>query len=232
LSAEPRLKPSPVERPIPPPLPVAIKGDRDGLRVTVRGGDPEKILQSLRDQLAPQGEFFQGAAVQIEFAQAPMDLDVARQLATILDGAGMILRGVTVRDDAKERLERQRRAQAPEKTDAVPTAPAGTALFVAGTLRGGQRIVHSGPVVVLGDVNPGAEIVAGESVIVWGQLRGMVEAGVAGDEGRAVVCALNLAPTQLRIGGVVARAPEENDRQPEPEVARLEEDHIIVNAWR
>ena len=58
---------------------------------------------------------------------------------------------------------------------------------------------------VLGDVNPGAEVVAGGSVVVWGRLRGVVEAGQAEGSGPAVVCALDLAPTQLRLGTALAR---------------------------
>ncbi|MFN2251210.1 MAG: septum site-determining protein MinC [Anaerolineae bacterium] len=111
-----------------------------------------------------------------------------------------------------------------------PGAPGG-ALVVTGTLRSGQRVAHDGSVIILGDVNPGAEVIAGESVVVWGRLRGIVEAGVAEGGDSAVVCALDLAPTQLRIGPALARAPEEPDRQPEPEVARQEDGRIVVDAW-
>jgi septum site-determining protein MinC len=70
------------------------------------------------------------------------------------------------------------------------------------TLRNGRTIHSDGHVIVLGDVNAGAMIIAAGDVIVWGKLRGTVHAGARGDES-AVVCALYLAPTQLRIAGYI-----------------------------
>ena len=60
---------------------------------------------------------------------------------------------------------------------------------------------------VLGDVNPGAEIVAGGDIIIFGALRGIAHAGASGNED-SVVVALQLQPTQLRISQYIARAPE------------------------
>jgi septum site-determining protein MinC len=88
-------------------------------------------------------------------------------------------------------------------------------------------------VVVLGDVNPGAEVIAGGDVIVWGHLRGIVHAGAMGDPERCV-CALDLSPTQLRIGSHIARPPDEKRRRKEsrPERAFIIDDQIIAECWR
>ncbi|MGQ0600150.1 MAG: septum site-determining protein MinC, partial [Anaerolineales bacterium] len=88
----------------------------------------------------------------------------------------------------------------------------------------------AGNVVVLGDVNPGAEIVASGDVIVWGRLRGVVHAGAEGDAG-AVVCALDLAPTQLRIAGYIAVSPPQKG-QPHPEMARVKDGQIMAERWK
>ncbi|HEX7008861.1 MAG TPA: septum site-determining protein MinC, partial [Phycisphaeraceae bacterium] len=74
----------------------------------------------------------------------------------------------------------------------------GEAALVQRTLRSGQVVRHQGHLTVLGDVNPGAEVIAGGSVVVWGRVRGTVHAGALGDRS-AQICALELAPTQLRI---------------------------------
>jgi septum site-determining protein MinC len=129
-----------------------------------------------------------------------------------------------------DRAASAKQGHAGDGSGAGRAVPEGAALVVRRTLRSGQRVVHDGPVLVLGDVNPGAEVVAGGSVVVWGRLRGMVEAGRLFEE--SVVCALDLAPTQLRIGAAIARAPEEPGRVPVPEVAREGESGIIVDAWR
>jgi septum site-determining protein MinC len=96
-------------------------------------------------------------------------------------------------------------------------------------VRSGQVIRHHGHVTVLGDVNAGGEIIAGGNVLVWGRLRGTVHAGALGDR-KAVICALELAPTQLRIADLIARAPEGGAGR-FPEVAFVENDQIGVEPW-
>jgi septum site-determining protein MinC len=103
-------------------------------------------------------------------------------------------------------------------------------LVVRRTLRSGQSLRHPGHIVVIGDVNPGAEVVAGGDIVVWGRVRGMVHAGALGDEG-AVICALDMAPTQLRIAGRIARSPEERRRKPVPEVASVHDGQIVAIPW-
>ena len=103
-------------------------------------------------------------------------------------------------------------------------------MVVKRTLRSGQVVKHPGHVIVVGDVNPGAEVLAGGDVFIWGRLRGVVHAGAAGDRG-AIVCALDLAPSQLRIADLVVRAPEERPYPVRPEIARVEEEGIVVEMW-
>ena len=80
-------------------------------------------------------------------------------------------------------------------------------------------------------MNPGAEIVAGGHVLVWGSLRGTVHAGATGDE-EALVCALDMSPTQLRIAGHITRSPEERRRNPVPEVATVRDGQIVAVPWK
>ncbi len=235
---------APGEQPTPPRPPVAIKGRSDGLRVTVHAAaNPEAIEASLREQIERRDDaFFAGAAVTIELPPGPLDLALAARLDEILRAAGMRVVMVVAGDGAAGG-----RARTPEvgrgpgtpaalsQAKAPAAAPADQALIVPRTLRSGQRVAAPGSVVVLGDVNAGAEVLAGGSVIVWGRLRGIVEAGL--DDGPAggrepMVCALDLAPTQLRIGPALARAPEEEGRVPVPEVARAQDGRIVVEVWR
>ncbi|HHW18825.1 MAG TPA: septum site-determining protein MinC [Firmicutes bacterium] len=101
-------------------------------------------------------------------------------------------------------------------------------LLYKGTLRSGQRITYDGNVVILGDVNPGAEIEATGDIVVMGSLRGLAHAGVGGATD-VVVVAFRLQPTQLRIGDVIGRPPEgDPGLGKEPEVARLKDGMILV----
>lgn len=104
-------------------------------------------------------------------------------------------------------------------------------VLIRRTLRSGQVVQYPGHVVVIGDVNPGAEVIAGGDVVVWGKLRGIVHAGAIGDD-EAVVCALSLAPLQLRIGNHIARAPEGREDLPErPEMASVQDGEIVAEPW-
>ncbi|MEO2069202.1 MAG: septum site-determining protein MinC [Desulfurobacteriaceae bacterium] len=55
--------------------------------------------------------------------------------------------------------------------------------FLRKTVRSGEKITSTGDLVILGDVNPGAEIEAGGNVYVMGSLRGIVKAGIGKSEG-------------------------------------------------
>ena len=87
---------------------------------------------------------------------------------------------------------------------------------------------HNGDVVVLGDINPGGQVVALGDIVVMGFLRGVVHAGASGDHS-AVVAALRLRPTQLRISSYVARPPEGPGDYPEyPELAMVRDGVVVV----
>jgi septum site-determining protein MinC len=129
-------------------------------------------------------------------------------------------------------LDRQAPAIEREETEdefVEEEVPADPALFIRRTLRSGQVIRHPGHVIVLGDVNPGAEIVSGGNILVWGHLRGVVHAGAEGDE-RASVCALDLAPTQLRIAGRIAVSPKRRGHV-RPEMAFLRDGQLVAQPW-
>ena len=102
--------------------------------------------------------------------------------------------------------------------------------YYKGNLRSGQSLSAFGNIVVVGDVNAGAELIATGDIVVWGTLRGVAHAGAEGDDS-AVVHALRLEPTQLRISRSIASAPADHrpGRQPsEPEVARIVEGKIAI----
>lgn len=99
------------------------------------------------------------------------------------------------------------------------------------TLRSGQSIRYPGHVVVMGDVNPGAEIVAAGNIVVMGNLRGVAHAGAGGDKG-ALVAAFRLNPTQLRIANHFTRAPDGNHPEPQqPEVARISGGILVIENY-
>ena len=107
-------------------------------------------------------------------------------------------------------------------------APEPRLLVIEKHLRSGQRIEHNGDVLVLGNVNKDAQIVATGNIIVMGTLRGIAIAGALGDES-AVVVALRMEPQQIRIGRRIAISNEEERVSPGyPEIAKVEDGAIIL----
>ncbi|MEO0405781.1 MAG: septum site-determining protein MinC [Cyanobacteria bacterium P01_A01_bin.135] len=104
------------------------------------------------------------------------------------------------------------------KTKADQGASPVDALYVETTVRSGVEVRHTGSVIVLGDVNPGGTVVADGDVIVWGTLRGVAQAGAAGNR-KCRIMALRMEATQLRIADAVARSPETPPDEYCPEVA-------------
>lgn len=104
-------------------------------------------------------------------------------------------------------------------------------LYVKQTLRSGQTVSHKGDLVIVGAVNPGAEIMAEGDITVWGSLRGIAHAGIGGNT-EAEIRALNLQPIQIRIAHAIARAPDRPRityaNGTGPEIARIVEGKIRI----
>jgi septum site-determining protein MinC len=86
----------------------------------------------------------------------------------------------------------------------IPNAPTDDPLYIKMTVRSGTEIRHSGSIIIFGDVNAGAELISEGDIIVCGKLKGMAHAGVKGNA-QAVVMALHLDATQIRIASFIAR---------------------------
>jgi len=225
---------------------VTFRGSREGLRVTLAEGEWQGVFQELITQLQrPAAQsFFRGARVLLETPHRALGIHELEDLIALFALHQMEL--ITVADDAaaQKTLNRLRgqpedppeqiqpAATPPEPPQEIPREPAAPdSLIIKRTLRSGQIIKHAGDVVVMGDVNPGAEIIAGGDVLVWGKLRGLVHAG-AGGNSNAIVGALTLAPMQLRIGSLIALAPEDKRNRNAPaEIARVKNGQIVVEAW-
>ncbi len=232
---------------------IGVKGDRDGLILTLpdTGKTPEAIA-ALRAHLEQAGAFFKGARVTLDVGALSVGTEELQSLRDLLSEWAVDLVALRATDEGTRAvaiamdIELPFVVQLDQNAYSEPADEAREegieAVLVRRTLRGGQAVRHPGAVVILGDVNPGAEVIAGGDVAVWGTLRGVVQAGAFGDD-TAIVCALKLAPTQLRIGNHIAISPEERENggrkrfrfraqpQQRPEVARVQEGVIVVEPW-
>jgi len=223
---------------------IAIKGTRNGLRLTLEPETPFKeLLRALADRLAESPAFFRGASITVDTSQRTLRSNERMQLEDLLALYQMsIIPLEAVIEKRKEVVKvvtqplsdsvREETMTQQGTTDYVQRDPRESedTLFLRRTVRSGQAIHHHSNVIVLGDVNPGAEIIAGGDIIVWGVLRGMVHAGYPNNE-NALVCSLQLSPVQLRIAHLLSRPPEGFEAQQLPEVASIRQEQIVVETW-
>ncbi|MGZ9165107.1 MAG: septum site-determining protein MinC [Anaerolineales bacterium] len=218
---------------------IQIKGLRDGLLVSLDDAPWENQRAALIAQVDAQPAFFQGARLALDVASQVLHVKELVDLRDQLSERGIFLWAVVSESPTTEstaqllglatRISKPRPEEA--RQFSVEDLGEETALFLNRTLRSGTRIEFAGHVVVFGDVNPGAEVVAEGSVIIWGRLRGMVHAGSKGNK-KAIIGALDLSPTQLRIAEEVAAAlnPQQN---PKPEVVRINKDgKLQAEIWQ
>lgn len=227
---------------------VRVRGTQDGFVLQLPVGLPlPAMLSQVRSSIEGAGDFFRGGELIVDYGEREPNLEEIVALQRLLSDRGLRLRTVTSRvPEHRERLrswgfhplrlvERE-----PEHETVRPLGPAASvaagqpqhALYLRRTLRSGMSVSSDSDLVIVGDVNPGAEVYAAGDVLVWGVLRGTVHAGIRTGQD-AVIAALRLEPTQLRIGTVVARAPDSGRALFEqPALARVVDGSIVVEPWR
>lgn len=211
---------------------VKIKGGRSGLSLTF-GPEAsfEDILHHLQGKLeSGSGFFLRGTMV---FLPRDVLTDAQREkLQKLFHEHGLICRVQPL--EGENHLEKSQAVPASAAESQPQAAPAASQnpdvqemLVVNKTVRGGQEIRTKSSVLVCGNVNPGAQIIAGGSIDVRGICRGMVHAGAFGDTS-AIVVADHLMPTQIRIASFIARSPDHMDMTEKAERASIKDGQIVI----
>ncbi|GAB4494878.1 MAG: septum site-determining protein MinC [Anaerolineales bacterium] len=215
-----------------------IKGIGDSLLVTIGEGEWAELRATLLGYLHQQGDFLRGGRIALDVGAHILKAAELGSLRDQVSELGITIWAVISTSPLTEktaqslgmatRLSRPRPERVVRPVDTA-LSEGDSALWVRRTLRSGVSVSAPNHIVIIGDVNPGAEINAGGDILVWGRLRGMVHAGAHGNA-QAIVCALELSPTQLRIAGQIAILPGRRGN-PKPEVARLENGQFSIEAW-
>jgi septum site-determining protein MinC len=221
-------------------LTVQIKGIRDGLLITVGDGEWEELQREIIKHVEEKAAFFKGAKISLEVGNRALE---EAELTTLRDK--LTEQSVTLWAVLGNSLKTEKAAQTlglatrlpstkpdPERNiQTLQTNNIGgeSGIFIHRTLRSGFKISFEGHVTIIGDVNPGAEIIAGGNIVIWGRLRGLAHAGATGDN-KAVVCALDLNPMQLRIADLIAIPPKHRGK-PIPEIASIQNGQVVAEPW-
>jgi septum site-determining protein MinC len=194
---------------------VSFKATNDGLVLIMREEDDfDTVYDQVAKKLETSGRFFKGASLSIKYRGRKLESWQEQKISELIsEKAGAEVESFE-EDTSVPVNEPEVAAKSWEKPKIkllyFNGLDEGMAKFHKGTVRSGQLVSFEGNIVIIGDVNPGGEVVATGNVIVMGSIRGMVHAGADGNR-EAVVVALSLQPTQLRIADIISRPPDVSD---------------------
>lgn len=214
---------------------VSFKATLNGLVLIMREEDDfNTVYDQVAKKLETSGRFFKGASLSIKYRGKKLEPWQEQKISALIsEKAGAEIESFE-EDTSVPGNEPEETVKAGEKPKIrlvyFKGLDEGMAKFHKGTVRSGQLVSFEGNLVIIGDVNPGGEIIATGNVVVMGSLRGMVHAGADGNR-EALVVALSLQPTQLRIADVISRPPDTNEARQGliPEIAFVKDDLIYID---
>ncbi len=223
---------------------IKIKGKSGGVMEITAQPDSSyiDIKLALGDKLNKHKGFFSGSGAKVIFRGKELTAPQKAEFKKLLHDQYGIAHVMFGDDAPAEPLDERPEAPAEVNCKPVPEEEPGRvtlvskdyfnakSVFVAHTLRSGQRVECTGDIVVLGDVNDGAEVIAGGSIAVMGTLRGLAHAGATG-RADVVVAANVLTPKQLRISGKVAVFPPDAGGEG-PQLAEYKQGSIHIRALK
>lgn len=215
---------------------VVIKSNKYGIAVILDAAVTyEQLLEDVKEKFMQSAKFFKNAQMAVSFEGRQLTLEQEQELVAIIT-QNSELDIVCIVDQDKER-EMLFQKSFEEKLQEVQTQGG---QFYKGTLRSGQCLEAESSIIVLGDVNPGANIISTGNIIVLGSLKGTVYAGGNGNIS-AFVVALDMDPMQIRIGDVIARSADKSEKKTkrlrlkksaadtmEPQIAFVEDGNIYI----
>lgn len=198
---------------------ISFKGIKEGIYIFVKNGDFNLIKEELKGKLEEYKDFFNGASI-LGIRGESLEEDEIDKLVHIMEkdfGLGVD------RDGLPKYLDREESVDTEIKE--------GMTKFHNLTIRSGQIVEYNGNIVIIGDVNPGALVRATGNIVILGKLRGVAHAGVDGNI-NAYIAANELQPTQLRIGNIIARKPDEGFAISDvPEIARVNQGEVLIQPY-
>ena len=204
---------------------VTIKGLKYGLQLTfAKGASFDDVQANLVDKLQSGDSFFiRGTTVFVPkgyFAEEQNET-----LRRMFHRHGMLfsteLKRPNLAPPSRDTSSKNTAQKIKERADEAQKM-----MVINHTVRGGQEVKANCSVLICGNVNPGAQVIAGGSIDIRGTCRGFVHAGAFGDKSACVV-ADRLMPVQIRIADLIARAPDEPEQVDKAERAMIKGNMII-----
>ena len=199
---------------------IKFKGEKDGLNLVINiklFNSIESLIEALRVKLRKGRRFYKGASIKITVDMRQLEARDLREIRDFLSSEFMIKDCSFINlDDSSKKV--------------FNGIHEGKTKFVRKTIRSGQRFEYSGNLVIVGDINSGAEVYAAGNIIVLGSVKGSVYAGFNGNSS-AIIAAFVLTPQIMQIADVITRSPEDMDKPRYPELAKIKNGSIVVEPY-
>lgn len=199
---------------------IFIKGNKDGLTAIINMdyfSDFDEMLGTLVEKLKKGKKFYRGATLKIITSLKNINEQQQKRIRNILFNEVLIMKCIF--ENQQQKIQ-----------DLFEGVEEGKTKFINKTIRGGQTIKYEGNIVIIGDINNGAEVYAAGNVIVLGCVKGQVHAGTTGNV-NAIIAAYLLEPELLQISNIITISPEEEEKPKYPEVARIKDNFIEVEPY-
>lgn len=206
---------------------ILIKGNKEGINTTI---DMEKfdcfesMLSLLVKKLSKGKHFYKGTTLILR-----LDLSLLNEKKIKIMNE-LLLDKIELKDIVLEDLDKDSIKANQKSPKTFSGVYEGKTKFIRKTVRSGQCIKYQGNIVIIGDINSGAEVYAAGNVIVLGQVKGKVSAGTNGNS-KAVIAAFLLQPEILKISNVIAMSPDDTEKPSYPELAKIKDGAIIVEPY-
>lgn len=204
---------------------VVFKGRSSGITIVIDDSAKfDDVKETLRKKIIDAKNFFGNTKTAIKFSGRKLTDAEESQLLDIISKSSNLSISFVSSDSNEIIIE-----GIPTEADLHISADENTTLYHKGSLRSGQSIRFVGSIVIVGDVNPGAEIIAEGNIVVMGSVKGLVHAGCSGNAD-CFVSALNLQPTQLRIADIITYLPKDLSKAKKkiPSYAYVEKGQIFI----
>jgi len=206
---------------------ILIKGNKDGINTTINMNKFacfEDMLLMLIKKLSKGKHFYKGTTLILSIDLKSIN---KKQVETLKQ---TLLTEIELKDIVLEDIEKEVDKEIQKEPKMFSGVNEGRTKFIRKTVRGGQCIKYQGNIVIIGDINSGAEVYASGNVIVLGRIRGKVSAGTNGNS-KAVIAAFLLQPEILTIASVIGMSPDDVEKPSYPELAKIKDGAIIIEPY-
>ena len=186
--------------------PVVMKSSKNGINLVLDSKLPfDELLEEIKKKFIDSEKFFKDAHIAISFEGRDLSQEEQFEIIEMIqEYTSITIICILDHDELMDEVMKRRIGAYQEEHSPQ------TGQFYKGTLRSGQQIESQTSLIVLGDVNPGAKVIAKGNIVVLGALKGIAYAGADGDSG-CFVAALEMDPVQIKIGDYIGRSADKKE---------------------